>query len=817
MLQSIVLRRLPKTASCSTHGVRVSPGKNNSSSCSSNRKNSLSADVIVKRCPYTHDSWLSHNKAKEQEQGIKIFGLERIGSGGARKGEISKGRGRRAVSGSEGLLFTGQTSIYGENNNSMNPLGVIQRGFSSSSASSTSSDMISVFDSGRFNGTDPSLPVTGLFRVDDLKNSRGFEKVRTEAVAKSRHLIDEIRSAPPDTAVVDRMDQLSDELCCVVDLAEFIRHVHPDARVRGAAEETCVFIQNYFQELNTDPTLHGSLKKLYENRAVFDSFDYETQRVVKLFMHDFEQSGIDLEEGKREQVVKLLDAITTSGMRFVQNMSEDVKFITCSRSEVQNYLPESVYNSLQTFAGQVCLDTGTATLNSVLKWVPNEALRAKLFTAAYSSNADDLANLERLLELRYELAQVVGFETYADRALSDSMAGSPVRVNEFLDGLSDQIKEKSLAELKVLAEMKGVDPFSGSVHSWDRVYYGNLVRQKYIRSTQYSIAQFFSLGTCMNGLNILFSQLYGVRLEVQKAAPGELWADDVVKLAAVHETEGEMGHIYCDFFARHGKIGQPSHFSIRCSREIGPNEYQLPIVVLLCHFRKPTVNEPTLLTHSEVETLFHEMGHAMHSMLARTKYHNCAGTRCKMDFVEIPSILMEYFAQDYRVLSEFARHHKTGELISKATVDEIKLSKSLFSGMDLQQQIFHAKIDQDYHGKHPLRASTTDILAELQNKYTVFPHTKGTSWQMFFSHLFGYGASYYTYIWSKAHASKIWSEKFAADPLNRETGDEYRRKVLRPGGAKDPNAIMEDLFGSRLDIAHLRDNLVQEVGAKNKN
>ena len=198
-------------------------------------------------------------------------------------------------------------------------------------------------------------------------------------------------------------------------------------------------------------------------------------------------------------------------------------------------------------------------------------------------------------------------------------------------------------------------------------------------------------------------------------------------------------------------------------------------------------------------------------MLARTKYHNCAGTRCKMDFVEIPSILMEYFASDYRVLSEFAMNYKTGEKISREAVDDINLSKTLFSAIDLQQQIFHAKIDQEYHGKHPLSASSTEILAELQNKYTVFPYVQGTSWQMYFSHLFGYGASYYTYIWSKAHASKIWQKKFATDPLNRKAGDEYRKKVLRPGGAKDPNVIMEELFGDKLEAGHLMDNLVEET------
>eukprot|EP00126_Sphaerothecum_destruens_P009976 Sdes_comp20645_c0_seq1m15857 len=198
-------------------------------------------------------------------------------------------------------------------------------------------------------------------------------------------------------------------------------------------------------------------------------------------------------------------------------------------------------------------------------------------------------------------------------------------------------------------------------------------------------------------------------------------------------------------------------------------------------------------------------------MLARTKYHNCSGTRCKMDFVEIPSILMEYFASDPRVLQQFARHYKTGKPIPENLLSIISLQKKMFSAIDLQQQIYLAMLDQTYHGTHPLNGSVNQVAADVQNKYTLFPALAGISPQMQFNHLFGYGASYYTYIWSRAFASKIWKELFSKNPTCRSSGEKYRTQMLSKGGSQDPNVIMEALLGHRPTIEQLVSNLVQEM------
>ncbi|XP_013381551.1 mitochondrial intermediate peptidase-like [Lingula anatina] len=281
--------------------------------------------------------------------------------------------------------------------------------------------------------------------------------------------------------------------------------------------------------------------------------------------------------------------------------------------------------------------------------------------------------------------------------------------------------------------------------------------------------------------------------------------------AVTHKTEGVLGYIYCDFFLRYRKNNQPCHFTIQGGRQLPDGEYQLPKVALYMNLVPPGSTVPCLLTHSQLENLWHEMGHAMHSMLGRTRYQHVTGTRCSTDFAEVPSILMEYFALDPRVISSFARHYKTGEEMPSQMVQGIHNSKKTFPALTLQQSVFHSMLDQVYHGKHPLGKSTTDILAEVQNEYLGLPYVPGTAWQLRFSHIAGYGARYYSYLLSKALAAKIWQRCFRDDPFNRTMGEQYRQKVLAHGGQKPPLELLQDLLGEELTPQTFVDTLIEDL------
>lgn len=212
-----------------------------------------------------------------------------------------------------------------------------------------------------------------------------------------------------------------------------------------------------------------------------------------------------------------------------------------------------------------------------------------------------------------------------------------------------------------------------------------------------------------------------------------------------------------------------------------------------------------------VDNLFHEMGHAMHSMLGRTTYQHVTGTRCSTDFAEVPSILMEYFASDARVLSRFARHYKTGETIPEQLLKRLIASKNDFSGCEMEQQVFYSVLDQRYHDV--LHQDTTTVLAETQSEYYSLPYVEGTAWQLRFSHLVGYGAKYYSYLISKAVASWIWQTYFEGDPFRRDSGNRYRFDCLEHGGGKPPRKLIADFLQRDVTVEKLVESLITGLGS----
>merc|ERR1719341_2283348 len=253
----------------------------------------------------------------------------------------------------------------------------------------------------------------------------------------------------------------------------------------------------------------------------------------------------------------------------------------------------------------------------------------------------------------------------------------------------------------------------------------------------------------------------------------QVWAQDVFKLVVKDSTQ-VLGHIYCDFFRRPDKPIQDCHFTIRGGRERNDGTYQDPVVVLMLNLPPPGWRSPTLLVPSTFDNLFHEMGHAMHSMLGRTKYQHVTGTRCSTDFAEVPSTLMEYFAADPRVLSKINRHFKTGEKLPESVIDKLCATKKIFSAVDLQAQLFYSSMDQALHSGSS--SSLGSRVEEVAGQCLGLPGASGAAYHHRFSHLVGYGARYYSYMMARSVASAIWQKIFQDDPFSWEAGVKYREE-----------------------------------------
>lgn len=337
--------------------------------------------------------------------------------------------------------------------------------------------------------------------------------------------------------------------------------------------------------------------------------------------------------------------------------------------------------------------------------------------------------LSDLIKCRHELGLTCGFETYGHRAINGSTAENPEMVKNFIDNFTKQLQPLANKDFQIMEKIKRKDSImpEATLAAWDTPYFTSLIKRQWLNVGSGEFNSYFSLGSCMEGLNILMQKLYGITLQSCEMKSGESWHNTIHKLSVVHETEGLLGYIYCDFFERSGKPNQDCHFTIQGGKRLDNGEYQLPIVVIMLNLNQPRWSGPSLLTPGMVDNLFHEMGHAMHSMLARTEYQHVTGTRCSTDFAEVPSVLMEYFASDPRVLRTFAKHHQTGEPMPEEMLERLCISKNIFSASETQLQVFYSALDQEYHGditKHG--QNTTETLKKIQEQYYGLPYVENT-------------------------------------------------------------------------------------------
>jgi intermediate peptidase len=304
-------------------------------------------------------------------------------------------------------------------------------------------------------------------------------------------------------------------------------------------------------------------------------------------------------------------------------------------------------------------------------------------------------------------------------------------------------------------------------------------------------------------------------LEVSNASQGELWHEDIYKLAVIdNKTNQLLGFIYCDFYQREEKFANVDcHFTIQCSKQLSDGSFQLPIVVLHLNFPPPLPNRPTLLTFEMMENLFHEFGHAMHSMLAKTRYQHVSGTRCSTDFAEVPSQLMEYYCRDPRILKLFAKHYESQEPMDDRLIHKLCESKKLFAATEMQSQLLNSILDQAFHliDFERDQLAPSQIVEKYTNEYHSLPFVADTYWHLRYTHLVGYGAKYYSYLISKAIAAKIWNECFERDPLSSSAGENYRKKMLEFGGERKPHELIDSLIGFHINTDSLVKSLTENL------
>ncbi|XP_024039331.1 mitochondrial intermediate peptidase, mitochondrial isoform X3 [Citrus clementina] len=599
---------------------------------------------------------------------------------------------------------------------------------------------------------------TGLYGFDHLKSPNGFQRFVDDAIERSSELVNYISEMPSSVEIIRAMDEISDAVCSVVDSAELCRQTHPDREFVEEASKASMRISEYLHYLNTNHTLYDAVKK-----AELDGYllPKEAHRAANHLRSDFEKGGIHLCADKLDRVNQLNMDIFQLCREFNQNIINDPGHVDIFP---ESRIPKHIHHLLKPICRLTSgpsreslrswdnkkekgfrITTDSRTLQSILQCTSDDEVRKMVYIQGHSVPQANHEVLDLLVAARNELAQIMGYRSYAEFIVMPNMASSPEVVMSFLLEMSKMIKPKADEEFEAIKNFKRKSCGQKYVHlePWDEAYYTAMMKS----ST-------YNLDAC-----------------------------------------GEMGYLYLDLYSRAGKYTGCANFAIKGGRRLSETEYQLPVVALICNF-PGSHNLSVRLNHHEVETLFHEFGHALHSLLSRTDYQHFSGTRVALDFAETPSNLFEYYAWDYRVLRRFAKHYLTGEIIPEKLVKSMQGARDMFAATELQRQIFYALVDQTLFGERLGQTrDTSSIVADMKRQHTSWNHVEGTHWHIRFSHFINYGAGYYSYLYAKCFAATIWQKLCQEDPLSLTTGTTIRTKFLQHGGAKEPADMLNDLVG----------------------
>ncbi|HEX6301674.1 MAG TPA: M3 family metallopeptidase [Acidimicrobiia bacterium] len=589
------------------------------------------------------------------------------------------------------------------------------------------------------------------------------------------------------------LDRIADIIAHADNDYYFMGYVHTDKDVRTAAKAGEEKISKWASDIFFRDDLNAAVQE-YAATEDAKSLEGEHKRLLEHVLRDLRRAGHELDAETRARVKALTQREIELGVRFQQNIDEWDDWILASREDLEG-MPDSWIEGLD-----VDEETGrykvTIAYPHLIPFLENsprrdlrEQLRFKFNTVAVEENRKIL---EEAIDLRQEIADAFGLPTWAHHRLELRMAKSPERVTEMYDELRDPLTDKAQAEVAAVAKLLEADTGDDAVQVWDWSYYDTQQRKTDYGVDNFEVANYFPLHQVLDGMFQLTSEMFGI--EFREITDFDTWHGDVEFYAIDDaETGEEIARFYLDLFPREGKYGHAAEFPLIRSRLLEDGTYQNPVCAMVANFTKPTTDQPSLLQHGEVETLFHEFGHVLHQSLGRTELARFSGTSTERDFVEAPSQIMEHWIWRSDVLKRFARHHETGEPIPTDLVEQLVAARLLNKAMWQLRQMCYGWWDQQLHGG-PDR--DIDAIYEEGSKITLLPPHEGTFALASFGHLMGgYDASYYGYMWAEVFGDDMFSRFEDEGVTNPEVGMAYRNEVLAKGGSLDADEMLLNFLG----------------------
>jgi thimet oligopeptidase len=568
--------------------------------------------------------------------------------------------------------------------------------------------------------------------------------------------------------------------------------VSPLETVRNSSNIAISELSKFYTDLSLNEDLYKIIKKFSETDEAKNIQD-EKYKFLKETIENFERNGFALDKHRREILKRMENKLTDYSIKFHKNIA-DANFEMFLTEDELDGLPEDYKKQHLQENGKYKITLDYPSLNPFLKYAKNDKLREKLyFEHLNKAKIENEIPLDNILIFRNKKAHLLGYKTYAEYALENKMAKKPETVWNFEKNLSEKVREKAQKDYNELLKIKQKsDPNVEKINSWEKSFLNNVLLKENYSLDQEEIKQYFELDQTLAGLFEISEKLFD--LKIIEIFDFSKWHEDV-RLFEVYKNNKLSGRFYLDLYPRKNKYSHAACFDVVEGKRL-ENEYQIPTATLVCNFPKANKNIPSLLYHSDVETLFHEFGHALHNVLTEAEFSVFSGTSVARDFVETPSQLMENWAWNYDSLKLFAKHHTSGEILPKELHKKMLAAKNVGSGLHTQQQLFYGKIDMTLHDKFdPETEETGDVVKKLQNEETLFPFMEGTHFERSFGHLDGYAAGYYGYLWALVYSDDFFSEFEKNGILNSETGKRFRDIVLVRGGSEDEIELVKKFLG----------------------
>ena len=655
--------------------------------------------------------------------------------------------------------------------------------------------------------TESKLPF-GAPQFDKIRNEH-YMPAFEQGIAEAKAEIDAIANnpeAPSFENTIEAMEYSGETLDRVSSIFYNLMEADVNEQMQQIAEEVAPMLNDYSMYVSLNEKLFERVKAVYEQRDSL-ALEKDQLKLLENTYRSFTRNGANLQGEDREKYSRISEELSLTTLAFQKNLlaATNAYVLNITDSTKLDGLPAYVVDAAAESAAEKGLEGWAFTLDypsysPFMKYCNDRELRRQMYMA-YGSRAvggeySNCENVSKIIDLRIQSAQLLGYRTYADYALEVRMAKDAGTVNKFLADLMNPSLPYARADVKMVEDFARKNGFEGDrLMGWDFSYWSEKLQKAEYDLSEELLKPYFKLENCIDAVFDLAHRLYGINFKIREDIPG--YHKDVKVYEVTDEDGSHLALFYADFFPRPSKRGGAWMTEFR-GQSIKDGVERRPFISIVTNFSKPTASTPSLITHYEFTTFLHEFGHALHGMLAEGRYGSLTGTSVARDFVELPSQIMENWGYEPEYLNTFAKHYQTGESIPMELIDKIVASKNYLSGYSQVRQLQFGLLDMAWHSLESLPQTDPVSFEKAALKpYEVMPGVAETAISPGFSHIFagGYAAGYYSYKWAEvleADAFSLFQEKGI---FNTEVSHSFRENILSRGGSEDAAVLYRNFRG----------------------